>query len=258
MPLRTLIVDDEALARDRLRSLLEKDERIELVGEAGDGATALRLCRELQPELLFLDIQMPEKTGIEAATELQSSLPKLPLIIFVTAYDTFALKAFDLHATDYLLKPFDRARFEAALDKAIAAHARQSPSDIDQKLASLLREFAPAAGAKRYLDRLSIKTEGRVILARVEDIDWIGSANNYVEIHIGKAQHLMRETLSQLETQLDPERFLRISRSTIVCIDRIREIQPLFHGEHAVILRDGAKLTASRSYKDALKPLLGK
>lgn len=256
MLLRTFIVDDESLGRDRLRSLLEKDSRIEVIGEAGDGASALQQITTLRPDLLFIDIQMPEKTGIEVVTELADSLDTLPAIVFVTAYDNFALKAFDLHAVDYLLKPFDRQRFEAALEKAIANRRQQHSDAIGAHLSAFLSEFKPTRGP--YLDRLSIKTDGRVFLVRTDEIDWIGSANNYVEIHIGSDAYLMRETLSQLETQLDPGRFLRISRSTIVVIDRIREIQPLFHGEHAIILANGAKLTASRSYKDALKPLLGK
>ena len=255
MNLKTLIVDDESLARDRLRGLLEKDDRIEILGEAANGADALRQILELRPDLVFIDIQMPEKTGIEVVTELQDSLAELPTIVFVTAYDAFALKAFDLHAVDYLLKPFDRPRFQTALEKAIARHRQRESAEIGARLASFLGEFKPEP---RRLDRLSIKTDGRVILVRVDEIDWIGSANNYVEIHVGNDSHLMRETLSQLEAQLDPARFLRISRSTIVAIDRIREIQPLFHGEHSLILTTGAKLTASRSYRDALKPLLGK
>lgn len=255
MPIQALIVDDESLARERLRSLLEQDDRVAVIGEAADGASALAAIRERRPDLVFLDIQMPEKTGIEVAVELQASDTPLPIIVFVTAYDAFALQAFDLHAVDYLLKPFDRQRFLTALDKAVANHKQREALQFDQRLASLLSEFKTE---KRYLDRLSIKAEGRVVLVRVADIDWIGAANNYVEIHVGGANHLMRETLSQLETQLDPERFLRISRSTIVAVDRIREIQPLFHGEHAIILNGGVKLTASRGYKDALKPLLGK
>lgn len=261
MTYTTLIADDEALARERLRSLLEDDERFEVVAEAADGRSALQAIREHAPQLVFLDIQMPEMTGVETLAQLHAELPpeRRPAVIFVTAYDEFALRAFDLHAVDYLLKPFDRLRFEAALDKALAQLRQPDSGELNQRLAALIAEFSSSRrSSPKYLERLPIKTEGRVLLVPVEEIDWIGAANNYVEIHVGKASHLMRETLSVLESKLDPEKFLRISRSTIVAIDRIREIQPLFHGEQAVILRNGTKLTASRSYKDALKSLLNR
>lgn len=259
MPIRALIIDDEALARERLRNLLEGDSRVTVAGEASNGASALEQIARHQPDLLFLDIQMPEKTGIEVASELHASGQPLPAIVFVTAYDAFALKAFDLHAADYLLKPFDRARFATALDKALAALQQRDASDMPQKLAALLAELQPKpAKPAAYLSRLSVKNDGRIRIVPTQDIDWIAAANNYVEIHTAGGTHLMRETLSQIESQLDPALFLRISRSAIVAIDRIREIQPLFHGEHAVLLANGAKLTATRSYRDALKPLLGK
>ena len=255
MNIRCLLVDDEPLARERLRALLQSDERFHVLAEAADGRSALQLIEDLAPDLVFLDIQMPEMTGIEVAAALQASESKLPLIVFVTAYDNFALQAFDLHAIDYLLKPFDRARFETALDKAASRLASHTPADLSHQLAALISTYR---SEQRLPNRLPIKTDGRVILLPVEEIDWIGAANNYVEIHAGKACHLMRETMNAIEERLDPARFLRISRSTLVAIDRIREIQPLFYGEHAVILADGAKLTASRGYRDALKPLLGK
>ncbi|EDY82314.1 LytTr DNA-binding domain family [Verrucomicrobiia bacterium DG1235] len=255
--MRALIIDDESLARERLATLIEADGRATIAGQASDGASALKQIAALKPDLLFLDIQMPELTGIDVATALHDSEQNLPLIIFVTAYDAFALKAFDLHATDYLLKPFDRARFTAALDKALAAHQQRESSDIQQRLSALISDFHPKK-TDTYLDRLSIKTEGRILLVPIGDVDYIAAANNYVEVHVGSVTHLMRETLSQLEAQLDPKNFLRISRSSIVAIDRIREIHPLFHGEHTLHLANGQKLTATRSYRDALKPLLGK
>lgn len=254
--IRVLIADDEALARERIRSLMEKEDRIEVVGEASDGAETLNLVEELNPDLLFLDIQMPELTGIDVASRIQDSDTKIPSIIFVTAYDEFALKAFDLHAIDYLLKPYDRTRFNTALERAINSHQTREPGKIEQTLAALVSTFRPPAS--EYLDRLSIKTEGRIILLPISEVAHIAAANNYVEIHSNSESYLMRETLSQLESQLDPKKFLRISRSSIVAIDRIREIHPLFHGEHTLILSNGTKLTSTRSYKDALKPLLGK
>lgn len=251
-----LIIDDESLARERISSFVESDGRLSIVGEASDGASALKEIEAFQPDIIFLDIEMPELTGIEVATRLHDSELPLPLIIFVTAYDEFALKAFDLHATDYLLKPFDRSRFTAALDKALAAHQRSEPSDLQKSLAALIADLQPKPPA--YLDRLSIKSDGRILIVPIAEVDHITAANNYVEIHTKNALHLMRETLTQLEAQLDPKRFLRISRSAIVAIDQIREIHPLFHGEHSLVLNSGRKLKASRSYRDALKPLLGK
>ncbi len=254
--MRCLIIDDESLARSRLRSLIEADGRVTVADEASDGASALEKIATLQPDLVFLDIQMPELTGIEVATHLQDSDLPLPIIIFVTAYDEFALKAFDLHAIDYLLKPFDRSRFVMALEKAISTHQSRDSADLQKQLASLISTYNPAPPVA--IDRLSIKTEGKILLLPVDAISHISAANNYVEIHADNATHLMRETLSALESQLDPQKFLRISRSAIVAINRIREIHPLFHGEHSLVLSNGAKLTASRSYRDALKPFLGK
>ncbi len=254
--MRCLIIDDESLARSRLRSLIEADGRVTVADEASDGASALQKIADHKPDLIFLDIQMPELTGIEVATRLQDSDIPLPHIIFVTAFDQFALKAFDLHAIDYLLKPFDRTRFNTALDKAITAHQSRDSSDLQKQLASLISTYNPAPAVT--IDRIPIKTDGKILLLPVEAITHISSANNYVEIHADSAKHLMRETLSALESQLDPNKFLRISRSSIVAINRIREIHPLFHGEHTLILSSGAKLTASRSYRDVLKPFLGK
>lgn len=254
--MRTLIIDDEPLARERIRSLLEKDDRIQIVGEASDGRSALELIERENPELLFLDIQMPELTGIEVAMRIQDTDAPLPSIVFVTAYDEFALKAFDLHAIDYLLKPFDRSRFSTALDRAISVHQTQDSGLIEKKLADLISAYRPHS--TDYLDRIPIKEDGKITIVPIGEITYIAAANNYVEIHSDSQKHLMRETLSLLETRLDPDKFLRISRSTIVAIDRIREIHPLFHGEHALVLANGIKLTSSRSYREALKPLLGK
>lgn len=254
--MRCLIIDDESLARSRLRSLLEADGRVTVEDEASDGASALKKIGELKPDLIFLDIQMPELTGIEVATRLQDLDIPLPNIVFVTAYDEFALKAFDLHAIDYLLKPFDRTRFKTALDRAIVAHQTRDSSDLQRQLASLISSYDPKPTTR--IDRLAIKTDGKILLLPVEAISHFSAANNYVEIHADNTKQLMRETLSSLESQLDPSKFLRISRSSIVAINRIREIHPLFHGEHTLVLSNGVKLTASRSYRDALKPYLGK
>lgn len=247
---RTIIVDDEELARDRLRSLLEKEAQIELVGEAGDGRQAIELIEKEKPDLAFLDVQMPELTGFEVLEALEEK--QRPSVVFVTAHDKFALKAFDVHAVDYLLKPFDRERFQTALRRALdkIRPAEQRAAAVSE----VLREVRPAKPA----DRLMVKSSGRVLLIKIDDIDWIEAADNYVSLHVGKEAHLMRETMNSIETRLPSEKFMRISRSTIVNMERIQELQPMFHGEYVVLLRTGAKLTLSRGYRDKLDALLGR
>lgn len=247
---RTIIVDDEDLARERLRSLLERQPEIEIVGEASDGKSAIELIESKKPDLAFLDVQMPELTGFEVLEALDAD--KRPNVVFVTAHDKFALKAFDVHAVDYLLKPFDRERFQTALRRALEKirPAEQRSAAIDE----VLREVRPAKPA----DRLLVKSSGRVLLIKIEDIDWIESADNYISLHVGKEAHLMRETMNSVEGRLPPDKFMRISRSTIVNLERIQELQPMFHGEYVVLLRNGAKLTLSRGYRDKLDMLLGR
>jgi two-component system, LytTR family, response regulator len=253
MKTRTLIVDDEPLARERLRQLLQQEPDIELVGECADGAAAVAAIRELAPDLVFLDIQMPELNGFDVLGQMGGV--RLPAIVFVTAFDQFALKAFEVHAVDYLLKPFDRERFQVALQRALDHIRRGQTGDLNQRLSALLNELKPPT---RPLDRLAIKSGGRVVFVRVDEIDWVEAADNYVELHVGGETHLHRQTMADLETQLPGDKFMRISRSTIVSVDRIKELQPLFHGEYAVVLRDGTRLTLSRSYREKLNQLLGK
>ncbi len=249
--IRTLIVDDEDLARERLKSLLAREPRIELVGEAGDGKSAVEAIEKLKPDLVFLDVQMPELTGFEVLQALDQK--QLPNVVFVTAHDKFALKAFDVHAVDYLLKPFDRERFQVALDRAIAKIGTQKPEEKEKAVAGVLQETKPAGPVERLL----VKSDGRVLLLKVEDIDWVEAADNYVNLKVGKDSHMMRETMTSLEARLPAEKFMRISRSTIVNVERIQELQPMFHGEYIVVLKGGAKLTLSRSYRDKLDRLLG-
>lgn len=243
-----LIVDDEELARDRLRSLLERDPRIELVGEAGDGKSAVASICKLKPDLVFLDVQMPELNGFEVLQALEED--ERPNVVFVTAHDKFALKAFDVHAVDYLLKPFDRERFQVALDRAVSKIQARAPERKDPAVASVLQE-----AAKAPLERLLVKSAGRVLLVKVAEIDYIEAADNYVNLRVGKESHMMRETLNSLEARLPAEKFIRISRSTIVNVERIQELQPMFHGEYIVILNNGAKLTLSRTYRDKIDRL---
>ena len=247
--IRTFIVDDEELARERLRSLLEREGEIEVIGEAGDGKSALEGIKKHGPQLVFLDVQMPEMDGFEVIEALPENAR--PNVVFVTAHDKFALRAFDVHAVDYLLKPFDRERFQTALNRAVEKIKTQSgPPDLSR----VMEEAKPL---QKAVDRLLVKTEGRVLVVKVDAIDWVEAADNYVSLHVGNESHMMRETMSSLERKLPSEKFMRISRSTIVNLERIKELQPMFHGEYVVILKDGAKLTLSRSYRDKLDRLMG-
>lgn len=250
MKIRTLIVDDEELARERLRSLLEKEGDVELIGECGDGKTALNTIQKEKPQLVFLDVQMPEMTGFEVLEEIPEE--DRPTVVFVTAHDQFALKAFDVHAVDYLLKPFDRERFQTALKRALEKARTKAPGEGGENVSSLLNEVRG-----KPVDRLMVKTGGRMLLIKVDDLDWLEASDNYVNLHVGNETHMMRETMNSLEQKLPPEKFMRISRSSIVNIERIKELQPMFHGEYVVILKNGTKLTLSRTYRDKLAKLMG-
>jgi two-component system LytT family response regulator len=249
--IRTLIVDDEPLARQRLRGLLEPDGDLEIVGECGDGKQAVSAVRQLRPDLMFLDVQMPVLDGFAVLEALPGAL--VPVVVFVTAHDRYALKAFEVHALDYLLKPYDRARFSAALDRAKAQVRREQTPALDQRLLELLRTMRERRPAQ---ERLVVKSGGRVCFVRIEDIDWIEAAGNYVRLHAGKEDHLLRESMSGIEARLDA-RFARIHRSAIVNIERIRELQPAFHGDYAVILNDGTELALSRGFREKLEESLG-
>jgi two-component system LytT family response regulator len=249
---RTLIVDDEPLARQRLRRLLEADPAVAIVGESADGLQALTDLRELRPDLVFLDVQMPGLDGFGVLQALDD-LP-LPVVIFVTAHDRYALKAFEVHALDYLLKPFDRDRFAAALERAKAQIQQGSAAALSERL----RELLQTAPARPRPERLVVKSGARIYFVRVDDIDWIEAAANYVRLHVGTEDHLLRESLSALEKRLDPARFVRIHRSTIVNLDRVRELQPVFHGDYVLILSDGKELAVSRTCRDRLKEALGR
>jgi len=253
--IRTLIVDDEPAARDGIRQLLSGDPDILVAGECADGLEATAAIRATVPDLVFLDVQMPELDGFGVLREVGVESP--PAFVFVTAYDQYALRAFEVHAIDYLLKPFTDERFRESLQRAKQQVRQGELVGLSRKLAALLDSYG--AGARpQYLERLVVKSGGKVTLLRVADIEWIDSEGDYVRIHVGKAWHLLRETMKNLETQLDPERFVRIHRSTIVNLERIKELQPFFRGEYVVVLQSGITLKLSRGYRDHLEARLGR
>jgi len=255
MIIRTVIVDDEAHARARIRHALKDEPRFEIVGECANGREAIETVRREKPDLLFLDIQMPRLTGFDVCAQLGESGARMPFIIFCTAYDQYALKAFEVHAIDYLLKPFDRERFKKALDHARTRIRDTKGAPAEQRLAELLKDLR--AGTKQS-DRLVFKQDGRVIFVRADAIDWLEADGNYVRVHCGNEAHYIRETLAGLEAQLPLDKFMRLNRSVVANLDRIKEFQPLFYGDYAVLLQSGAKLTLSRNYRDRLERLLGK
>ncbi|MDQ4123308.1 MAG: LytTR family DNA-binding domain-containing protein [Acidobacteriota bacterium] len=250
--MKVLIVDDEQLARERVRRHLRDEPDVEIVGEAGNGREAVTAIEEKKPDLVFLDVQMPEMNGFEVLKALNES--KIPAIVFTTAYDQYAIQAFEFHALDYLLKPFTRERFKRAV-----RHAREQfeilrqSGNLDERLVSLLENLK----ARKYLERIVVKTSGRVFFIKTDEIDWIEAAGNYLKLHVGRDAYLVRETMQSIETKLDPEKFFRIHRSTLVQIDRIKELHPLFGGDYAVILRNGTELSLSRNYRDRLPELFG-
>ena len=245
-----MIVDDEPLARRRLRSLLSGETDVEIVGEYGNGRDAVHAIRESRPDLVFLDIQMPELDGFGVVREVGAS--EMPAVVFVTAYDEYALKAFEVHAFDYLLKPVDRERFASTLRRARSNARGDSARSLGDRLEVLLAELG---GRRQEPQRLPIRKDGRIFLIRPEDIDWLEADGNHVRVHIGKESHLIRETLSKLESRLPERAFMRIHRSTLVNIARIREIQPWFQGDYVLLLSDGTRLTSGRSYRDRVRSL---
>jgi two-component system LytT family response regulator len=252
--IRVLVVDDEPLARSGMITLLGRDTEVSVVGEASDGAEAVQAIARLTPDLVLLDVQMPEADGFEVIRAVGPD--KMPAVVFVTAYDQFALKAFEVNAIDYLLKPFDDERFGAAMERAKRA-LRQEKVDLDDLSRRLAGLLEAATGPGRFLTRLIVKDAGRAIFLTVDELDWIEAADYCVKLHIRGKSYLVRQSLQSLETRLDPERFFRIHRSALVNLDRVKEIQALFRGEHAVILQDGAKLKLSRNRREVLEQLLG-
>jgi two-component system LytT family response regulator len=250
---RTLIVDDEPLARERLSRLLASEPDVEVVGECRDGAEAVHAIQQRLPHLVFLDIEMPQMTGFDVIDAVGPE--KMPIVVFVTAYDQHALRAFEVRALDYLLKPFDRERFADALSRARTQLDRTETGDLGRRLLGLMKDMRRDEAPT---ERLLVKSGGRLIFLRADEIEWVEAAGNYVRVHVGSTSHLLRETMHAIEERLDPERFFRIHRCRIVNMEHVQELQPWSNGEYVVVLRSGTRLALSRGYRDRLQERLGK
>ncbi len=247
-----LIVDDEKPARQRLRDLLEKRPEVAVAGECASGTEAVGLIQDLKPELLFLDIQMPLLDGFGVIRQVGAA--QMPVTIFVTAYDAYAVRAFEASALDYLLKPYSDERFEQCLARALVYVRTQRREEMSRRLVSFLSEGQ--RGAAAYLERLLVKVGGRIIFLPAEDVDWIEAAGVYVQLHAGGRKFLHRASLTELEASLDPGRFIRIHRSSIVNILSVKELFPHSHGDYTAVLKDGTRLKLSRSYRPKLETRL--
>ena len=251
--IRTLIVDDEPLARDRIRGLLDAEPDVEVVGECATGLEAIEVIEELQPDLVFLDVQMAQVDGFAVVEAIGAA--RMPMTIFVTAFDHFAIRAFDAQALDYLLKPYPEERFRAALERArraMGAHTAQQA--VRREIAALVSNLAEQ---RERPARVIVRSGAKIGFVEVGDIDWVQSEGNYLRLHTGKTSHLVRETLAGLEIRLDPKQFVRIHRSTIVNVRAVKQLESLFQGEYALILQDGTKLTSSKTYRRRLEDVLG-
>jgi two-component system LytT family response regulator len=254
--IRTIIADDEPLARERLRQLLRNHADVQILAECVDGRETVDAIRAHLPDLVFLDVRMPEVDAFGVIAEIGAE--DFPDVVFVTAYDQYAVRAFEVRALDYLLKPIGRERFARALDRVRARVGNGNGAEggeFAQRLRSLIDE---AKTEPQYLERLLIRKGERMVLVRLDEVDWIDGAGNYLELHAGKTTYLLRHTLSGLESRLDPRSFLRIHRSTIVNVDRISELHPTFAGDYVVTLRDGTQLSLSRTYRGKVEQLAGR
>jgi two-component system LytT family response regulator len=251
--IRTLIVDDEPPARELISTLLRAESDIEVVGECGNGSDAVVAIREDKPDLVFLDVQMPGLDGFEVLASVDNR--RLPLVVFVSAYDKYAVRAFEAHALDYLLKPFEYNRLHESVQRARTCLQENLPEAYQDRLQGLLEDIYTKS---RPWDRLIIREVGRVVFVKPDEIDWIEAEGNYLRLHVGRECYLLRETMGVAETRLASRKFLRLSRSTLVNLERVKEWQPLFHGDSAVILQDGTRLTLSRVYREKFDSLVGR
>src|SRR5581483_2007218 len=254
--IRALIVDDEPIARAGLRTLLAAEPDFEVIGECRNGREAVKAIREQAPSLVFLDVQMPGMSGFDVLAEVGPA--SLPAVVFVTAYDQYAIKAFETGALDYLLKPFDEERFRKTVERVKRHFEAGDFHGLRERLSALLKRLDGEVSRlePKYPGRVVVKSAGRIFFVNVDEIDRIEAAGNYVMLHVADKAHLLRETMDAMEARLDPEKFVRIRRSVSVNVEYIRELRPLFKGEYVIILRDGTELTSSRRYRDHLSPLL--
>jgi two-component system LytT family response regulator len=267
--IRVLIVDDEALARKGVRVMIANDPEIEVIAECRSGREAVTVIREQTPDLVFLDIQMPEMDGFQVIEEVGAK--QMPVTVFVTAFDEYALRAFEAQALDYLLKPFDHDRFDTALQRAKTQVRQQNLGEMSESILAVLTDMRPTPvestlqgdnskppepEVQGSIDRVVIKSGGRIYFLKVEEIDWVEGTGDYLSLHAGSQTHLIRETMGKFHAKLDSKKFLRIHRSTIVNIERIKDIQSVFKGEYIVTLTSGTRLNSSRGYRHQLQALL--
>jgi two-component system, LytTR family, response regulator len=251
MPLTTLIADDEPLAREGLRALLSRDSEVSAIREARDGSEAVASIRESKPDLVFLDVQMPEMDGFAVVREIGAE--EMPAVVFVTAHDRYAIQAFEINALDYLLKPVTEERFGKALMRAKGRIRSNLVADSNRQIIGLLETIALP---RSYPKRLAVRSAGKTLFVNVTDVDWIEAAENYVELHVGSVNYLLHVTMNSLEKSLDSGIFLRIHRSIILNLGRIKSVQSLAHGEYVVTLRDGVRLQSGRTYSERLRALV--
>ena len=244
MKLSATIVDDEPLARERIRTLIEAEDDIDVLDECANGPEALAAIQQRRPDILFLDVQMPEMDGFQLLRQLGGPLP---VVVFVTAFDEHAVKAFEAQALDYVLKPFKVARFKAALQRAREQCARRQPDDATRRLLAMLEQQQTKS---EYLTRVAVRDRNKVRFVKTAEIDWIEASGNYVVLHAGKENHVVRETLAAFEAQLSPKEFVRVSRSAIVNLDRVEHFEPTFNNEHVIVLSNGARLPMTRGLRE--------
>jgi len=254
MPIEALIVDDEPLARTGVRQLVDPVDDVTIVAEAADGPEAVQQIREHDPDLVFLDVQMPEMSGLDVVRDV--GVNEMPLTIFVTAYDEYAIEAFDAHALDYLLKPVDEGRFEEALDRVRTQLRRADREALDDRLRAVLDKYTAEDNADADLERFTVRTHNRIYFVEVDDVQWIESEGDYVALHDGEEKHLIRATMKDLENRLSDHPFLRIHRSYIVNTEYIEELRPLDHGTFRIIMSSGTPLKTSRGYRENVEALI--
>ncbi len=267
--IRAIIVDDEQLAREALRVMLSGDPETEVIAECRNGREAVQSIRKQSPDIVFIDIQMPGMDGFQVIEEI--GVGQMPVTVFVTAYDNYALRAFEAHALDFLLKPFDYDRFDTALQRAKTRIREQEFGALNENLFALLKDMKALtgtaslkanntkpndAGYKEPIERVAVKSSGRIYFLKTEEIDWVEGAGDYLSLHAGGKSHLIRETMGDFHAKLDSKKFLRIHRSTIVNIERVKDIQPLFKSEYVITLTSGKRLKSSRGYRHELQALL--